>query len=115
MLRFVLLGATLIATAQVVFAGEHVIEIWNPPEARQGTHPFTTARKPQHRKVSVHHALKSGRHPATGPTAKAVTKSRSEASFSKNTSRLKDIPRMMTPEGSVLRVGSHGAGIQVAR
>jgi hypothetical protein len=36
MLRFLSAGALLLAVASTAAAGEHYVEVWNPPEARVG-------------------------------------------------------------------------------
>jgi hypothetical protein len=67
--RFILTGALLCVLASTAFAGEHYIEIWNPPEARTpGAHPATPDKK-----AHAHHGTKSklasAGHPGTRKVA----------------------------------------------
>ncbi|CAG9230945.1 conserved exported hypothetical protein [Paraburkholderia tropica] len=53
-MRFILTGSLLCALASTALAGEHYIEIWNPPEARTpGAHPARTDKK-----AHAHHGAK---------------------------------------------------------
>jgi hypothetical protein len=152
-----LFAAALLAVAPAAFAGERVIEIWNPPDARQGAHLIgKTARPPHHRKVLAHrsgsapHAHQTAQQPslpaaghstmnqaaneaanraasqaATQPAAEAANRASgpvADAGRLKHNevppprhdiSRFDDIPRIVTPEGNVLRVGTDGVTAQV--
>ncbi|MFC0398047.1 hypothetical protein [Paraburkholderia rhizosphaerae] len=151
-----LLAAALLAAAPASFAGERIIEVWNPPEARQGAHLIgKTAKPPHHRKVLAHRgapiarlrqdaqqapqpasprasqqAVHSPLNPST-PKGAGAAANRSAAPVT-DASRFKhgetpqskhdndithfeDIPRIVTPEGNVLRVGTDGATAEVAR
>jgi hypothetical protein len=149
-----LLGAVLLAIAPAAFAGERVIEVWNPPEARQGAHLIgKTTKPPHHRKVLAHRSTPTlrqhqvtqqasqqaaqqaahssanhlpsnlgsqGANESTGhaaaPVADAGRLKHNEVPPPKHDiSRFDDIPRIVTPEGNVLRVGTDGATAQVAR
>jgi hypothetical protein len=160
-----LLATSLFAAAPAAFGGERIIEIWNPPEARQpearqpSGHPLEarqgahligkTATPPHHRKVLAHRnapaphqhqtaqqslqqALPQGSHQAASQapnqaandsahhaTAPAIDASRlkhNEVPPPKHDiSHFEDIPRIVTPEGNVLRVGTDGATAQVTR
>jgi hypothetical protein len=156
---------SLLAAAPAAQAGERIIEIWNPPEARQpmrspdarqGAHLIgKTATPPHHRKVLAHRSASAphqhqtaqqsvprgsmqgsmqgspqGPHQAANPaptqaaneaarhaTAPAIDASRlkhNEVPPPKHDiSHFEDIPRIVTPEGNVLRVGTGGATAQV--
>ncbi|CAB3746257.1 hypothetical protein [Paraburkholderia humisilvae] len=145
-----LLATALLAVAPASFAGERVIEIWNPPEARQGAHLIgKTAKPPHHRKVLAHRSAPTPRqrqdapqasqqtsqpaaHPplsqaptqsanaaanhATAPVADAGRLKHSAPSHPKDDiTHFEDIPRIVTPEGNVLRVGADGATARVTR
>jgi hypothetical protein len=141
----VLLSMSLLTAAPAAFAGQHVIEIWNPPEARQfdarqGAHLIgKTATPPHHRKVLAHRGTPAQHshqmvqqgspqvsHQAANPGANegahhapVVDASRlkhNEVPPPKHDiSHFEDIPRIVTPEGNVLRVGTDGATAQVTR
>jgi hypothetical protein len=164
LLASALLAMSLLAAAPTASAGERIIEIWNPPEARQplghspearqGAHLIgKTATPPHHRKVLAHRStsashqhqtaqqslqqgLPQGSHQAANPAAaQAPNQTANEGAHHATTpaidaSRLKhnevpppkhdishfeDIPRIVTPEGNVLRVGTDGATAQVTR
>jgi hypothetical protein len=141
-----LLAAALLAVAPAASAGERIIEVWNPPEARQGAQLIgKTARPPHHRKVLAHRsapmprqhqdAQQASQQPAHQPTMPAPARGAAGATNHAtapltDASRLKhnepapprhdithfeDIPRIVTPEGNVLRVGTDGATAQVTR
>jgi hypothetical protein len=60
--RIILTGAVLCALASTAFAGEHYVEVWNPPEARiGGLHPPMSGKK-GHSKKTVKHHLASADH-----------------------------------------------------
>lgn len=105
MLRFLGAGAILLATASTGLAGEHYVEIWNPPEARL-MHPPANG-KPKSDKASLlsRHTPKATPRRVADPVAKSVPSARAGASPTKPmTAQPTNIPRIMTPEGNVLRV-----------
>ncbi|CAG9244088.1 conserved exported hypothetical protein [Paraburkholderia unamae] len=54
-MRFFITGTLLCVLASTALAGEHYIEIWNPPEARSpGAHANTTAKKAQPHRGTKH-------------------------------------------------------------
>ncbi len=116
MLRFLGAGAILLTLTSSVLAGERYIEVWNPPEARGGMqHAAPLHRRSMHRPASPH-AVRFHARRRAAPLPKAI------ASHSKTGDELRtiepdvtDIPRPITPEGNVLRVGSRQAHVQVAR
>jgi hypothetical protein len=164
---------SLLAAAPTAHAGERIIEIWNPPEARQPEARQPEARQPMrsadarqgahligksttpphHRKVLAHRSAPAphqhqtaqqslqqgspqGSHQAANqaatqaPAQAANEVARHATPPAIDASRLKhnevpppkhdlshfeDIPRIVTPEGNVLRVGTGGATAQVTR
>ncbi|GAB2890947.1 hypothetical protein GCM10027093_27530 [Paraburkholderia jirisanensis] len=124
------MGASALAASAP--AGERIIEIWNPPEARAG-YPHVAIRHAQahRRKVAVHrvqpaaHRPRSSaaplvaqtpeRHNAPMPARdaahdKARAEARSDArSDTRFDTRFEAIPRIVTPEGNILRVGTGNA------
>ncbi|MDQ7975961.1 hypothetical protein QYH69_01710 [Paraburkholderia sp. SARCC-3016] len=155
-----LLATSLLAAAPAAFAGERIIEIWNPPEARlpaghtpearRGAHLIgKSATTPHRRKVLAHRSasaphqhqtaqrsLQQGspqgsheaasqpRNPAANEGTRHATTPAIDASRLKHNevpapkhdlSHFEDIPRIVTPEGNVLRVGTGGATAQVTR
>jgi hypothetical protein len=160
LLASALLAASLLAMVPAAFAGERIIEIWNPPEARlpagrspearQGAHLLgKNATPPHHRKVLAHRsapathqrqtaqqslqpgspqgshqAANQASNPAANEGARHATAPAIDASRLKHNevpppkhdiSHFEDIPRIVTPEGNVLRVGTNGATAQVTR
>lgn len=160
LLASALLATSLFAAAPAAFGGERIIEIWNPPEARQplghapearqGAHLIgKTATPPHHRKVLAHRnasaphqrqaaqqslqqgsmqgshqaanaapnqAANESAHHATAPAIDASRLKHNEVPPPKHDiSHFEDIPRIVTPEGNVLRVGTDGATAQVTR
>jgi hypothetical protein len=160
-----LFATSLFAAAPAAFGGERIIEIWNPPEARQpearqpsghspearqGAHLIgKTATPPHHRKVLAHRsasaphqhqtaqqslqqgsmqgshqaanaapnqAANESAHHTTAPAIDASRLKHNEVPPPKHDlSHFEDIPRIVTPEGNVLRVGTDGATAQVTR
>ncbi|WP_144152630.1 hypothetical protein [Paraburkholderia sp. BCC1885] len=126
MLRFLSVGALLLAVTSTAAAGEHYVEVWNPPEARIG-HPARPC-KPKMRKTALpaHGMSKVGTRrvadlPA-GSLANALTKTSAakhgagDAAKKVTSPRFIDIPRILTPEGNVLQVSTGGrASVHVVR
>jgi hypothetical protein len=115
----------LLAAASVAHAGEHYVEVWNPPEARHAPHAGShAAAKPAAHRVAAHHAAKAKAKPSrivasgtgstsgtnaarrlhTAPTAAVIT-----------APQARNLPPLLTPEGNVLRVDTHGVAPKVAR
>ncbi len=100
----VFLGAVLVALASTATAGQHHIEVWNPPEARSNV-PGVNSQP--HKSLAGRHArmkalprsnVKHGvRAAATGWFPRAAGRPHSRPTFN-------DIPRQITPEGNILRV-----------
>ena len=117
MLRVIGAGAMLFALASTVAASEHYVEIWNPPEARL-VKP-TTKYKPHSGKPALiaHTMPKPAARRVADPLAKAApVKHASGDALRKTVSpTVIDIPRIMTPEGNVLRVSASRMAVSVVR
>ncbi|TKC92288.1 hypothetical protein FAZ69_00940 [Trinickia terrae] len=112
------LGAMLLASASVANAGEHYVEIWNPPEARQAPHAGShAAAKPRpHRVSAASHAAKAKPNHVAASTPKPIKRSPAARAVTANTPpQLRDLPPLLTPGGNVLRVGTRGAQPEVTR
>ncbi|MDR6392101.1 hypothetical protein AB3X82_16465 [Paraburkholderia phenoliruptrix] len=123
MFRLVGAGAVLLMIASTVSAGERYVEIWNPPEARIGqplTQPLTqpSCRKSNCRTghPSRHSTALTPRRVAD-PLANPSAHSRVRADNSKKHAdpRPAELPRIITPEGNIFRVGTRDATVSVLR
>lgn len=115
MFRFLGVGAILLAVASTGVAGEHYVEIWNPPEARM--QPSGNG-KPKPGKVAVpsRHTSNAAPRRVADPVVKYLTNKHAGTGPKKvAVSRAADLPRIMTPEGNVLRVNDGGALVEVVR
>jgi hypothetical protein len=108
-------GLLLLVIACPAFAGARYVEVSNPPEARGDTPRVQPVRKaPKQRRASMRAGCSHLQHrivaAAPGPKASvaAVGHRRGEP-------RYDDIPRQLTPEGNVLRVGGRRAEVEVER
>ena len=113
MLRLMAASAMLLMFASGAQAGERYVEIWNPPEARLTAptsaalaHRQPGARKTAKPKLSANGATKPATRRVADPVPRmsagkrptAVPQDRKAAPASL------DIPRMIGPDGNVLRV-----------
>ncbi|OAJ56747.1 hypothetical protein A6V36_33160 [Paraburkholderia ginsengiterrae] len=115
MFRLLSVGAMLLAVASTGVAGEHYVEIWNPPEAQMQP---SRSIKPKPRKVAVlpRHASNAAPRRVAEPVAKSLPNTRAAKGPRKAAMpNAADLPRMMTPEGNVLRVHDGGAMVEVVR
>ncbi len=131
MFRLVGAGAVLLMVASTVSAGERYVEIWNPPEARIGqplrqslrqplTQPLT---QPSCRKSNCRtghpsrHSTALTPHRVADPLANPSAHSRVRADNSKKHAdpRPAELPRIITPEGNIFRVGTRDATVSVLR
>lgn len=115
MFRLLSAGAMLLAVASTGVAGEHYVEIWNPPEARMQP---SRSSKPKPGKVAVlpHHTSNATPRRVADPVAKSVENKRAGKGPRKAAvPSATDLPRIMTPEGNVLRVSDRGALVEVVR
>lgn len=116
MIRLLGVGAMLLTVASTGVAGEHYVEIWNPPEA-QLMHP-PVGGKPRSDKTTAHshHPSKAIPRRVADPVAKTSPSARAGANLKKPvTPRPMDIPRIVTPEGNVLRVSDRNTSVLVIR
>jgi hypothetical protein len=112
-----LLVVASIASAGV--AGEHYVEIWNPPEARMLP---SGNSKPKQNKAAL--ALRQPSRPVgtrkvADPVAKTLA-NRAPHHVDEGPRKLMapsaaDLPRIVTPEGNVLRVNDRGTAVRVVR
>ncbi|MBN3728801.1 hypothetical protein G3N92_32115 [Burkholderia sp. Ac-20379] len=103
----------LLAVASPAFAGDHYVEIWNPPESRGGAHRDRDTQaalpKAQKHKHVAPRLVDAGVRPPALETQKAITKPHvGEAATPHAAPGAPDIPRLFTPDGNVLRVGAPG-------
>jgi hypothetical protein len=118
MLRFLSAGAVLLAVASTAVAGQHYVEVWNPPEARMGQ-PAGKGNKPKVGKTAL---LARGMGKVTtrriaDPLAKASAAKHAGGDAAKKATspRFIDIPRILTPEGNVLQVRTGHMSVYVVR
>jgi hypothetical protein len=112
MLRFFGAGVLLLTIASSVTAGERYVEIWNPPEARVGAATGKCASKSHGAAASA--SVSVSRHNAARVVPRRVADPLPRSSLSKRApvAAVKKtvvppsgyIPRLITPEGNVLRV-----------
>ncbi|MEK6426348.1 MAG: hypothetical protein V4801_42805 [Burkholderia gladioli] len=103
-------GLLLLAVASPALAGDHYVEIWNPPESRGGAHRDTQAALPKaskHKHVAPR-LVDAGVRPPALDTPKAAKSRGGEAVAPHAAPGTPDIPRLFTPDGNVLRVGAPG-------
>jgi hypothetical protein len=128
MLRSFALAVVLMGMGSSVLAGERIIEIWNPPEARAG-YPRVAVKHPQvhRRKVAVHRVQPAAHRPrASAAPLMVQTPERRNAPLTAHDeahdtahdtahdkarveTHFEAIPRIVTPEGNILRVGTGNA------
>jgi hypothetical protein len=116
MFRFFGLGTMLFAAVSTAMAGEHYVEVWNPPEARASMpHRAIVAHRPAGNRHIVPHAVKARARPTSAPVARLVAKTDRRESVPVHSPDGSEIPRQITPEGNVLRVDSRGMTAEVTR
>ncbi|NIE63052.1 hypothetical protein F3J17_04115 [Burkholderia sp. Ax-1719] len=82
-------------------ASAHYSEVWDPPEARTSAPVKRNPPRAKHPRVKVKPALSS----AHVPSPKAPERPH----------QFNDIPRQLTPEGNVLRVGTGNKHVMLER
>lgn len=108
-------GLIAVTVSAPALAGGHYIEVWNPPEARAGArHPnVIPAKRVRHRHVRTALTQANARHsdgvPATLPNIVTGPKAHDRGPS------VDDLPRLITPEGNVLRVGGAAVEVRVER
>ncbi|AJK50431.1 hypothetical protein bpln_2g24050 [Burkholderia plantarii] len=112
-------GLLLLACTSPAFAGDHYVEIWNPPEARGGAHHDSAAAKATKHKHVAPRLVDAGVRPPSIDAAPKAGQTKPHAldhDLRRPAPGAPDIPRLFTPDGNVLRVGTHGAsGVEVVR
>ncbi|KGS02533.1 hypothetical protein X946_3367 [Burkholderia sp. ABCPW 111] len=121
-------GLLLLAFAFSAFASERYVEIWNPPEARagqsNGVRHDPSARKPaapaaKRKRVAPHVVEARMHHPPTAvkiaPKPRAIDDDAPRTTPALPSPAAPDIPRLFTPDGNVLRVGTRGYGVDIER
>jgi hypothetical protein len=103
-------GALLCALASTALAGEHYIEIWNPPEARTpGAHPSTSSKK-NHAHTGTKRKLASADRLAPRKVAEPAMRApapvapASPGRGAPNPDRVPAIPPQIGPDGNILQV-----------
>ncbi|MDR6496696.1 hypothetical protein J2797_006623 [Paraburkholderia terricola] len=92
------------------------MEIWNPPEARRGLFQGAGAPKSLSRVRRVPHLEKTRAHRTpTAATKLAVKQGVAGAGTRRVTRDASEIPRLITPEGNVLRVDAQDSYVEVVR
>lgn len=123
MFRLLGVGALLLGTASAGVAGEHYVEIWNPPEARML--PSAKSKPKQNRTaLSSRQTAHAGTRTVADPVAKTLASQAArhggdtdEGPRKLTAPRAADLPRIVTPEGNVLRVNdsNNDAALRVVR
>ena len=124
MVRSFALAVVLMCMGSSVLAGERIIEIWNPPEARAG-YPRVAIKHAHehHRKIAVRRVQPAAHRPrASAAPLMVQTPERRNAPLPARDAvhdtahdkahvetHFEAIPRIVTPEGNILRVGTGNA------
>jgi hypothetical protein len=106
----------LMALAPSAYAAGGYIEVWNPPEARASAphHVNATHKTATHRHGATPTIKVRARRPSA-PVARLATKTTRRENVPAHAPDMSEIPRQITPEGNVLRVGSGGLSAGVMR
>ncbi|MGF6573880.1 hypothetical protein SAMN05443245_6406 [Paraburkholderia fungorum] len=106
MLRVFGAGVLLLTIASSVSAGERYVEIWNPPEARIGAPTSKSAPKTHGATVTSRNAGKVVPRRVADPLSRSAPVKHAPVAVVKKPSVPPSlyIPRVITPEGNVLRV-----------
>jgi hypothetical protein len=117
MLRFLSVGAMLFAVASSVAASEHYVEIWNPPEARLAQPAGKYKPKSGKTALLSRNMAKAAPRRIADPLAKASQAKHTGGDVPKKAAspRFIDIPRIVTPEGNVLRVNDDRTPVYLMR
>jgi len=107
----------LLAGASVAHAGEHYREVWNPPEARHALHAHHKApHKSAVRRLSARRSTNMAPSRAVACVSAPTRRTHAGRAVRINAEpRAQSLPPLLTPEGNVLRVDSHGPRPAVAR
>ncbi|MFM0372744.1 hypothetical protein [Paraburkholderia aspalathi] len=115
MFRFLSAGVMLLAVASTGVAGEHYVEIWNPPEARMQPSGNGKPKLGKDVVLSRHTSNATPRRLADLAVKSLANKHAGNGLKKVAVPRAADLPRIMTPEGNVLRVNDGGALVEVVR
>ncbi|MGF6240505.1 hypothetical protein P3T42_002256 [Paraburkholderia sp. GAS38] len=117
MLRFLSAGAVLLAVTSTAAAGQHYVEVWNPPEARIGQPAGKCKPKAAKTALLSRGMGKVATRRIADPLAKASTAKHGGGDGARKTTapRFIDIPRILTPEGNVLQVSTGHTSVYVVR
>lgn len=116
-MRIVGLTVLMATFAPSAFAAGGYTEVWNPPEARTSMpYQVRAAHKPAVHRHVVPHAVKVRARRAATPLPKLVAKQKdTPRSVPASVPDMSEIPRLITPEGNVLRVDSRNMSAEVTR
>nr|WP_251031558.1 hypothetical protein [Paraburkholderia strydomiana] len=92
-------------------------EVWNPPEAR-ATAPHTASalhKLAVRRHVALHAKKVYPRHTSAPASKLVATQGKVPRTLPKDEPDMSEIPRQVTPEGNVLRVGGHALSAHIVR
>jgi hypothetical protein len=122
-------GLCLLTCAALAHAGDHYVEIWNPPEARGAT-PRAPAPAPAKPRRAAPHMVPANVHRDRAPAVAAATPKftarprgapsvssapRGDIGRTPDLSAPPHIPRLFTPDGNVLQVGTRHQSVEVVR
>lgn len=109
-------GLLLCALTSSAFAAGRYVEVWDPPEARGAVHRVTPARNQLTHRHAIAHPVNARARQSSKPAVKLTLKQHAvtDPSWVKAPD-MTAIPRQITPEGNVLRVGSRQASVKVSR
>lgn len=101
-------GTLLCVLASTALAGEHYIEVWNPPEARTpGLHAPTAGKKGTAHHGSKHKLASADRlttRKVAEPALRAPTAPAAPGNATPGKDRTPEIPPQIGPDGNVLQV-----------
>lgn len=113
LVKTLIFGALLTMSATTAYAGQHYVEVWNPPEARV-TRPSNTAREHNPAKKRPQ-SLKLAPYAKHRAVMKSVAAPLPAVAPEDRVPTFNDIPRKRTPEGNVLRVNDRLTAVRVQR
>jgi hypothetical protein len=105
------------AFAPAAFAADGYTEIWNPPEARvSAPHRVRTVSKPVTRRhFAPHRAKFATRRPASSAAHLMAKQNAPQKTAPSGEPDMSNLPRLITPEGNVLRVRTDASSIGIVR
>jgi hypothetical protein len=106
----------LMALAPSAYAAGSYVEVWNPPEAQASApHHINAVHKAATHRHGATHAIKVHARRPSVPVARLATKTTRRENVPAHAPDMSEIPRQITPEGNVLRVGSRSMSAGVMR